>query len=45
MANSGGRRTKNAEPVPVGAGREDCQRQPAGQDERERTSQKLTPVE
>ena len=26
--------------MPAGAGREDCQRQPAGQDERERTSQK-----
>ncbi len=27
--------------MPAGAGREDCQRQPAGQDERERTSQIL----
>ena len=31
----------NAEPVLAGAGREDCHRQPGGQDERERTSQKL----
>jgi glycosyltransferase involved in cell wall biosynthesis len=33
----------NAEPVLAGAGREDCHRQPGGQDERERTSQKLKP--
>jgi glycosyltransferase involved in cell wall biosynthesis len=31
----------NAEPVPAGAGGEDCFMQPEGQDERERTSQKL----
>jgi len=31
----------NAEPVPAGAGGEDCCMQPEGQDERERTSQKL----
>jgi glycosyltransferase involved in cell wall biosynthesis len=31
----------NAEPVLAGAGREDCHRKPEGQDERERTSQKL----
>jgi hypothetical protein len=33
--------TLKAEPVPVGAGREDCRRQAEGRDERERTSQKL----
>jgi hypothetical protein len=32
---------RNAEPVPLGAGREDRRRQPEGRDERERTSQKL----
>jgi len=31
----------NAEPVPAGAGGEDCFMQPEGQDERDRTSQKL----
>lgn len=31
----------NAEPVPAGAGGEDCCMQPEGQDERKRTSQKL----
>jgi glycosyltransferase involved in cell wall biosynthesis len=32
---------RNTEPMPAGAGWEDCHRQPSGQDERERTSQKL----
>ena len=40
IADSGGSDSK-AEPVLAGAGREDCQRQPRGQDERERMSQKL----
>ena len=40
IADSGGSDSE-AEPVLAGAGREDCQRQPRGQDERERISQKL----